>query len=373
MREHSWIHRFVVAAAILSLAVVMTIVAGTPAAAVPAFSRMYGVPCRTCHTVAPALNSTGQAFQANFFHWTSESGGVIPKKRGLLAAPISGIVTADYIRNTTFKITSDFRFENLELYASDSFVLDARRNGGYFVDFVVAIREGRAGDLNNAWAAVPIYGKRGEVAVTAGQFSPMMYQYDSMNSLTVALPMGLSQGVDGIAFTAPTPGIRLDYFNNRVKGTADGDYLALGLPFEGHLTLNSNSRLYDARGLFVHGFRRQAKTSIGAFGYLNGDLHQIGLLGTYTALPELNLLAAYADSHDRFGKNRGLSLEANWAPKPVVALTGRLESISGFQKDTYPVAAVTYYPFSPPFLRLSVETIQQKGNRQVAMYVYGLF
>ena len=365
-----WITYWLLAAALLCAVVA----AGKPAHAVPAFSRMYHVPCQTCHTVAPSLNASGRAFQANLFRWASEeSSGGIPKQHNLLALPISAIATFDTVKDVSRHVTSHYQFETLELFASDSLIIDTRRNGGYFVNYVAAIQREHAGDLNDAWVALPIAGKRGQVAMTAGQFSPMMYQYDPVNSLTESLPVGLSLGTDGIAFTAPTPGLRLDYFDNRGKGTADGNYLAIGVPWEGHLTLNDDSRLYDSRGVFLHGFRRQGKNSLGLFGYLNGGRRQIGILGTMEATPNLNLLAAAATAKDTFGNSQGLSLEANWIATPNVAVTGRLESIFGFQKDTYPVAAVTYYPFYPPYLRLSIETVQQKSNRQVALSTYLLF
>lgn len=359
---------------ILVAAISLGIVAA-PAQAIPAFSRMYDVPCMTCHTVAPNLNATGRTFQANFFRWAAETAPT--RQRGILATPVSGIVTADVVRNTTRRVTSRYQFETLELYAADSFTLNKQRNGGFFIQDVAAIREGKSGILGNAWVAVPVAGKNGQVAVTAGQFSPMMYQYDPLNSLTNSLPVGLSLGSNGIAFTAATPGVRVDYFDNRGKGTADGTYVSGGVAFGGNLTLNSDSRLYEPRGTFLHGFRRQGKGSVGAFGYASGGRYQIGLLGTFEILPELNLMAAAATARDEFSgrglSSKGYSLEANWAIKPNLALTGRLESTSGIVKETYPVAAVTYYPFTLSVLRISVETIQQKSNRQIGLYTYLLF
>jgi hypothetical protein len=344
-----------------------------PAQAVPAFSRMYGIPCTTCHTVAPQLNETGRAFQANLFRWPSAEQGGPPRRRGLTALPISGIVTATYVRNASFDITSGPEVENLKLFAADSFALDDRRSGGYFIESATLVREGRGGDLVGAWVGVPIAGRNGQITLTAGQFSPMMYQYDPENSLTTTLPAGLSLGADGVTFVDALPGLRLDYFDNRGKGTADGNYLALGLPFAGHLALNRSAQLGDPKGVFLHGFQRRGKGSYGAFGYLNGSRNQIGLLGTFEALPTLYLIGAAATAHDTFGTNRGLSVQADWTAAPGLALTGRLESVSGFLDDTYPVAAVTYFPFSNGFLRLSAETVQQKGNRQTALYAYLLF
>jgi hypothetical protein len=377
VRIHSFvgmvIRRFATAAAIwfAAAAVVLLTAAVKPGHAVPAFSRMYGVPCTTCHTVPPQLNAAGRTFQANLFRWAE---GGPARRRGLIALPISGIATAAWVNNTSLDITSGPQFETLELFASDSFTLDAQRNGGYFVDVTALVREGRAGDMEAAWAALPVAGKKGQLALTAGQFTPMMYQYDPVNSLTRFQPVGLSVGTDGITFANATPGLRLDYFDNRGKGTADGNYVAVGLPFEGHLTLNKDADLGDPKGLFLHGFRRQGKGSLGAFGYVHGNRNQIGLLGTFEPSPTVTLFAAAATSHDGdFGNSRGLSFQADWIVTPGVALTGRLESTSGFQDDTYPIFAVNYFPFKKGFLRLSAETTQQKGNHQNAIYAYLMY
>lgn len=48
---------------------------GTAAAPIPAFSRMYGTACSTCHTAAPKLNVLGEAFRLN---------GYRPPETGLL-------------------------------------------------------------------------------------------------------------------------------------------------------------------------------------------------------------------------------------------------------------------------------------------------
>jgi hypothetical protein len=41
----------------------LVLLSSSPAAAVPAFARRYGLPCSTCHSAWPALNSTGLAFK----------------------------------------------------------------------------------------------------------------------------------------------------------------------------------------------------------------------------------------------------------------------------------------------------------------------
>lgn len=49
---------------------------GVPEAeAIPAFARQYGMSCRTCHEMAPRLNSAGEAFRLNGFRWPDTGSG----------------------------------------------------------------------------------------------------------------------------------------------------------------------------------------------------------------------------------------------------------------------------------------------------------
>jgi hypothetical protein len=339
--------------------------------ALPTFSRQYGVPCQTCHTVAPHLNSTGLAFQANYFRWFSQ--GAPSKPKGLLAQiPISGLTTFSGSENRSLDLTSREDFQTQELFLAAAFPdYRGRASGGYFVDWLTVNRNGRAGDLADAWMAYPVAGNSGQLAVTAGQFSPMLFQYDPNNSLTQSLPLGLDVDADAFSFLDPTPGLRLDWFDHRGQGTADGNYLSVGLPFGGHLTLDKESRVYGSDGVFVHGFRRSQNVSVGGFGYSrNGGTHLEGLLSTYDPLPKLSFLVATASGHDSLGDRRGFSLEADYSPLPILALTGRLESIHGDQNATFPVAAITYYPFGQEAVRFTGETVQQPGQRTVALYAF---
>src|SRR3569833_2619793 len=188
-----------------------------PSKARPIYSRRYCVDCETCHTVAPALNKFGMAFQANHFNWTA---GKPPHHRqGLDAIPISVLDTYDSVRDNTFNTTTD-EFNSFELFASNGFVTNHGDPGGYFVDYYTGRGNFVWGQLGNAFVSLPVAGRHGEVAVTAGQFSPMTYQFEALNSLPRALPSALSTGADAFSLTAPIPGVRLEYFDGRGQGTA---------------------------------------------------------------------------------------------------------------------------------------------------------
>ncbi len=55
--------------AIISVLLVLVIIGGSEAEAVPAFARKFGVSCAACHTTPPRLNETGYRFRAAGFRW----------------------------------------------------------------------------------------------------------------------------------------------------------------------------------------------------------------------------------------------------------------------------------------------------------------
>jgi hypothetical protein len=87
-----------------------------------------------------------------------------------------------------------------------------------------------------------VLGRRGQGALTVGQFTPLTYQWDPNNQLTETLPFALADEVDGFSFTEPVPGLRAEYFNHPGQDNPSGDYLMVGVPFEGRLALNRHAR-----------------------------------------------------------------------------------------------------------------------------------
>ena len=54
------------------LVLVMVILSSTPAHAIPAFARKYGLPCSACHEAWPKLNSFGQNFKDNGYQLNND-------------------------------------------------------------------------------------------------------------------------------------------------------------------------------------------------------------------------------------------------------------------------------------------------------------
>lgn len=354
------------------LVAVVLLAAGGPGEALPKFAREYGVTCETCHSVAPRLTPFGLAFQANHYNWP---GGSAPRsKAGTQASLISGLATFSQEDNRTDgKSTAAFRA--LELFAADGFRVGGERRGGYFVNGVAATTSSdeHVGNLAKAFVALPIVGRRGQWALAAGQFTPLTYQWDANNQLTESSPAALAEGLEAFSLADPIPGVRAEFFDRRGSGTADGNYLAVGVPFAGQLALNRHARLGGARGVFAHAFHRQGWSTVGAFGYANGGNRLAGVIGTYALRPNLYLLGVGSLGHEEPGNTRHLSVEGEYMAASRLALTARLEAVGGQENDVGAVAAVTYYPLRLPVLRLTAELTERKGNRSLVLFARGQF
>jgi hypothetical protein len=344
--------------------------------ALPVFARRYGETCQKCHSIPPRLNSFGLAFQANHYNWPGKEAppGKSGHKSDFAALPLSGLATFSWEDNRTEgKSTADFR--TLELFVSNGFGAGRPRRGGYFADVIAATREEdeRAGNLEKAFVTLPVVGRRGEGALTMGQFIPLSYQWDPNNQLTETLPFALADDVDGFSFTDPVPGLRAEYFNHPGQETANGNYVTVGIPFEGHLALNQHASLGSPRGVFAHGFRRWGFSTVGLFGFTHAGNHLEGVIGTHELRKNLYLLGAAALGHDDQGATRRLAVQGEYVVSPRFALTADLESLGGHQNDLGGIAAATYYPFKLPVLRLSAEMVQRKGDRTFTLFVRGQF
>jgi hypothetical protein len=344
--------------------------------ALPEFARQYGETCQKCHSIPPRLNAFGLAFQANHYNWPGAKPppGKSGRKSDLAALPFSGLATFSWEDNRTEgKSTSHFRA--LELFVAHGFGVGRQRRGGYFVDAIAATRDedDREGNLEKAFVSLPMVGRRGQGALTLGQFTPLTYQWDPNNQLTETLPFALADDVDGFSFTDAVPGLRAEYFDHRGQESADGNYVTVGVPFEGRLALNRQARLGSPRGVFAHGFRRWGLNSVGLFGFTHAGNHLEGVIGTRALGKNLYLLGAAAVGHDKEGTTRRLALQGEYVVSSRFALTADLESLGGHQNDLGSIAAVTYYPFKLPVLRLTAEMVQRKGNRALTLFVRGQF
>lgn len=371
MRRYSFSGRAVVGGTFLLIFLVAAALVEPPqrSQALPVYARRYDVPCEACHTVVPALNATGLAFQANHFNWP---GGPPRSRSGLALVPVSAMATYASFDNLTAR-TASSNFENLQVFLTDGFRLGRRGDGGYFIDDFADIHKAPGGVLGDAFVSIPVAGPAGQLAITMGQFTPISYQYDPLNDLTESLPATLANAVDGFAFADPQPGVRLDYFSNPGQA-AGGDYVDIGVAFRGLLALNDESDVQGPEGVYLHAFRRPSdSSSVGVFGFANGGDYIAGAMGTCRWQSRVYLLAAGQVSHDRFGHSQIGTGEADYMVSSQLALIGRLETEAGEESATFPVFGVTYYPFRPQVIRLAAETTQERANRSMSFYVIAQF
>lgn len=346
--------------AILSI-VLPTALAQSPLSALPVYSRQYNVACTACHSVAPRLNKFGLAFQANQFNWP----GPLPRPRQDVSRylPFTTITTASYSNDFTAR-QETINVRTFELFFSSGLGLGRARQGGFFVDLTAgATGDDTVGDLDDAFVTIPLLGRRGQLALTVGQVTPLQYQYDPVNSLTDTLPYGFSEGVDNFAFGGSTPMIRLDYFDNRGRVSPNGNYVSVAVPFRGHLELTRSGTVGPGSGIFAHAFHRWGYTTVGALGYIHKDSNLTGLVATYALHDRLFLTGAATLGHEPGLSTTHMALEAEYLPNRRFAITGRAEIIGGDRSDLATVAAINYYPLACPVLRLSAESRQRRADR----------
>ncbi|HLK55265.1 MAG TPA: hypothetical protein VKU00_01795 [Chthonomonadaceae bacterium] len=333
---------------------------GRPVSALPVYARQFGVPCSTCHTVPPRLNKMGLAFQANYYNWPGPKGHA--RVEGV--APLSTITTFSYSHDATAnQDTANFRL--LELQVTSGLGIGPARQGGYFFDVHLAttVDGDSEGDLENAFFAFPLVGRRGQLAVLVGQEKPLMFQYDAINSLTDNIAYGLSEGVGNFALEQQTPMLSLDYFDNRGKISADGNYVRFAALFQGQILLNRQGTIGPGDGYFLHAFHRWGYTTVGAMSYVHKDSNEEGLVGTYALNNHVFLTSVAALAHQPGFNSTHLSMETEYLPSRRLSLTGRAELIGGGRSEVATVAAINYYPLSNQYLRLTAESHQRRTDR----------
>jgi len=338
-----------------------------PSQALPELSRRYGVPCSACHTVAPQLNTFGLAYQANHFNWP---GGEPPAYHtGLSSIPISGIITgSSTVSNSSL---SPLTFDSLDFFEVGGVKGGPLNGSGYFVDLLAATPPDFTwtADLNDAYFSVPILNSK--YSITVGQFAPLQYQYDAVNSLTVAPQLALYNTVGDFSASGASPGVRVDYFSNRGSFKPDGVYVDAGVSTTGHLSLtNDETRIGSAQGGYLHVFKRTGYNSLGVFGYENGDSRDLIVLGTLGVHDKIFVTASGSSGHDQFGSSNLASLQGEYALSSRYA--GTIQGNYNGQK-TYPVFSLTAYPFDDRSFRIIAESIQAPGNRNTQIVLKGQF
>lgn len=336
--------------------------------ALPIFSRRYNIPCSTCHAGPPKLNKMGWAFLANHYNWPTNTPPAY--HTGLKSVPVSALISSNRFEAQGAPMVT--AYQATELFTAGGINFTSEKKGGYWLDyFVLTNNNTRASDLDGAWVALPVAGNSGEVSVAVGQFSPLEYQWDGVSNVTSSMPAPLDTGTDGVTFDSAQPGIRLEYYDHRHRMTANGNYVNIGIPFDGHLTFNKDSMVDGPHGVYLHAFKRVGFTTGGVLLYTHDNFHYGSFIGTRNIAKNFYLLGVAALSHDpNNGEQKFLSGQVDYTVNPFLTLSGRYESITGANSEAYPVFAVSWYPIRSYWLRLTAESVQLKSNRT---NTYGLF
>ena len=238
------------------------------------------------------------------------------------------------------------------------------------MDIVAATPDGSGnGALGDAYVALPFAGKRGQAALLLGQMSAIRYQYNPNNSLTDQIPYALDEGVGDFAFGASVPAARLDYFDNRGKDSADGNYFSLALPFQGHLALTRDGDIHAGDGVYAHYFHRWGYTTLGGISYLHGSSTLHGLVGTYGLRDNWYLLGIATLAHSPGFNTSHAALETDYLHSWRLGLTGRAELIGGDRSEVSTTEAITYYPFRTQLIRLTAEARERRADRAFNLFL----
>ena len=239
--------------------------------------------------------------------------------------PVTTITTLSY-SNDLVAQQETANIRSFELFVSSGLGIDHGRQGGYFIDLTAAATgDGTNGDLDDAYFSFPLVGRRGQLVLTIGQVTPLLYQYDPVNSLVDTLPYGFTEGVDNFAFGSSTPTVRLDYFDRRGAMSADGNYVSLGVPFQGHLELTRHGTVGPGNGLFAHAFHRWGFLTLGAIGFVHKESN-IDRLDWHCAFRDRVYLTGLATvAHEPGVNTTHTALEAEYLSNRRLGLTGRLE------------------------------------------------
>ena len=339
----------------------LLLAAGRPASALPMWARKYNVACRQCHTVAPSLNSFGEAFLANHFRFPGKE----RDKNKPLPIPVSVLADFSYEK---FVNGPEFgpRFDTVYLATGDSFRTGKNPNyyGGYFLKALIGSDVGgQTGDLDQAFVALPFAGKRGQWSMSLGQTIPLKYQYNPINELFFSLPWAFDRGVTDFFPDFFYPSFRVDYFSNRGTGGSQGDYFTLMLPLDANMAFSRSAYLHGTNGLFAHYFRRWNGWSAGAYAWSNSGDFVLGGLATYDLSSRWRFIGGLTQQNDRFDHGLQFSLETNYFVNDRLALLNRVEAGSGPFNLTGIALGATWYPLKSPYLRLSGEHRQNTGDR----------
>jgi hypothetical protein len=332
----------------------VVVLGASPSWGIPLYSNRYKTSCVTCHTVAPRLNTYGHAFQANFFH--------LPKASFTAQKTLPASLLA-----VTGKATK--QVQRVEMLAMDGFSLNNGLRGfGFISGNPVTTNSAERGTLKQAYIALPIAGKRGEWGLLVGQTSAKKYQ--ALNTLTDINPIAWDKSVGKFSLAKVMPTVRLDYFSDRGGDSPDGNYMAIGVPFDGTLSLRPDSKWGSPHGLYAQAFQRHGATSLGGIGYVKGNASLWSIVGSkalsekWSASVTGGVGSTRSVNNAKSEKVRDVGLETDYYFAPGYAFTSRLEV---GQHAPYVVGAINFLSPQKSGLQLALETSTRPSQQHTTI------
>lgn len=342
---------------LITLLTLAGIASAGEASAMPMFARKLGVPCATCHTTIPRLNSTGYRFRAAGFRLPADIGKE-DSKPFELGDYFSGRIQARYdaSRTKTGPVSShrsQLRFHELTLYpATGSW-------GKYFSSLVeLSFAPEEPAEVENGYVRLD---KGTEDSFFEGRFG-IFHPFEgfgasdrpvalsrpyfqttaaNFNQTTFFTPWGFDQaGIEG-GFDYRNTSVRAMVFNGLMLSEEDGAlhaFPAQGGPISKPGGLPSSNTL-DFQ-LFANHVLNSEGGGVSAY-YYHGNLDlpvggteelfqngydRVALYASYPVVPKLSLLAGVQTGRDHLAaggtfSSRGLFVEAD-APLHQYATAG---------------------------------------------------
>jgi len=189
----------------------VTLLAASPAAAIPAFARRENQGCEFCHSNFPKLNSTGQLYRANGFRFPGAEVKNLWDMRGgpplALIAEIEGFIDHENRKNEN-NITDgpDLKIDEVEILAAGN--MSSRVSG--FVE--VAFASDGSPELGVGWMQVnDLVGDEGQLNFRVGKMDvdlPFLSQARRVvrNKFLAFDKLGLLDAETGAEFVGQTIG-----------------------------------------------------------------------------------------------------------------------------------------------------------------------
>lgn len=309
--------------------IVMVGLASTAAEATPQFARAYGLSCTSCHTVAPALNERGLAFEARGYQM--ERGDRAPLTDTI---PLAMWITGRHERNRSAGWEETF-LNRVELISGGPITDDL----AYFLEWRAVSFEtrgdgslrDRSGRFEDAFVSWEFLDRH---TLTVGQHRSLQ-QVDVSRRLSLTEPAAFSTSVEGdradrgrieslraFAPSGRSPSITYEWQSIEGERPSDGLFHIVSVPFVGELSApltrqarreaSFDLRADEPKGLYLETFYRQGLSSIGAHAFVDDDRYLLTGVGRLN-IDNIFLTAAVGvDDHDRRRSRIRSSFEAEY-------------------------------------------------------------